>query len=204
MGRIPGLRDCVRLLEEQGVPPHIRRHSERVALVAVFLARDLREAGVELDLELVCAGALLHDITKHRSLETGENHAATARRLLEGLGYPEVAEVVGNHIVVPLRDGDPAEDELVYYADKRVKHETVVSVSERFKDLLARYGKTEEAAARIKELEGLTRLVEQRIFARLSYGPEALNELNKVKEPLKCLTEWLYFAAGSHRNGKCL
>ena len=39
---------------------------------------------------------------------------------------------------------------MVNYADKRVLHETVVTLEERFADLKVRYGRTPEALARIR------------------------------------------------------
>ena len=194
------------MLEKNGVPLHIRRHMEKVALVGVFLGRELIERGERLNLELLCAGGLLHDLTKHHALRTGENHAESARNLLLRLGYPEVAEVVGRHIF--LKPGPPGgpirEDELVYYADKRVKHERIVSLKERFCDLRERYGRRPSSWVRIFYLEDLTKLLERRIFKRLPFGPEKILELNQVEEIRECLTGWLYSAGETPRNERSL
>ncbi len=193
MAGIPGLEEAYRLLHEEGVLPHIVRHCEKVALVAVFLGRELRRVGEPVNLALVCAGGLLHDLTKHHSLRTGENHAESARRKLLELGWPEVAEVVGNHIF--LKPGPPGApiraDELVYYADKRVRHEEIVSLRERFVDLRERYGRRPASWVRIFRLEELTKLLERRIFKRLPFGPERVLELNRVEDIRGCLTAWL-------------
>ncbi len=193
MVRLPSLEDCYQLLKTEGVPDHILRHSEKVALVAVFLGKALLSVGESLNLKLVCAGGLLHDLTKHRSLHTGENHAESARKRLQKLGYSEVANVVGNHIF--LKPGPPRspirEDELVYYADKRVKHETIVSLHERFEDLRVRYGRSPYAWIRLWRLEDLTKLLERRIFKKLPFAPEKVLELNQIKEIRPCLTAWL-------------
>ncbi len=203
--RIPSLSDAYRLLCEEGVPPHIVRHCEKVALVAVFLGRELRHQGEPLDLALVCAGGLLHDLTKHHSLRTGENHAESARRKLFDLGYPEVAEVVGQHIF--LKPGPPGHpiraEELVYYADKRVRHEEIVSLEERFVDLRERYGRRTSSWVRIWRLEELTKLLERRIFKPLPFGPEKVLELNRVEDVKTCLTAWLSSAEGTLPKGKC-
>ena len=194
MGRIPALEECYELLAREGVPRHIVRHCERVAQVGVFLARELVRAGQPLDVFLVAAGGLLHDLTKHHSLRTGENHAESARRRLRALGFPEVAEVVGNHIFLkPGPPGTPIRaDELVYYADKRVRHEEIVTLKERFVDLRERYGRRPSSWVRIWRLEELTRLLERRIFRFLPFGPEEVLRLNRVEDVRGCLTAWLY------------
>ena len=180
--RLPSRDRCYEILHENQVPPHIIAHCEKVAQVAVFLADHLCEAGEEVDRALVEAGGLLHDLTKHVSLKTGENHALSAARLLERLGYPEVARVVAQHIFCP--PGPPQspirEEELVYYADKRVKHTTIVDLKERFEDLKARYGRTVSSLIRLDRLYELTRLMERRIFKKLPFGPEKIKELENA------------------------
>ncbi len=58
---------------------HIKAHSLRVCQVAELLTDHLTASNmnvyIRLCRDLVSAGALLHDITKTRSFETGENHA---------------------------------------------------------------------------------------------------------------------------------
>ncbi len=177
--RVPDRRRCYEILHENQVPPHIVAHCEKVAKVAVFLAENLCLVGEEVDSALVEAGGLLHDVTKHISLKTGENHALSAARLLRQLGYPEVAHVVASHIFCP--PGPPGspirEEELVYYADKRVKHTSIVDLKERFDDLKARYGRTVSSLIRLDRLYELTRLLERRIFKKLPFGPEKITEL---------------------------
>ncbi len=177
--RIPSRERCYEILHEFEVPPHIIAHAEVVARVGLVVANGLKTQGEEIDLALVEAAGLLHDLTKHRSLVTGENHAQSAAKELEKLGYPRVAQVVAQHIF--LRPGPPKspirEEEIVYYADKRVRHTEIVSLKERFEDLRARYGKTVASMIRLYRLEDLTRLLERRLFKRLPFGPEDVREL---------------------------
>lgn len=173
--RAPDRVQCQRLLDAHQVPPHIRRHSEEVARVALLLGRELQAAGETLDLELVEAGALLHDIAKAACLTTRGDHAGEGGRVLRGAGYPAVAELVERH--VELGPWDPAgpitEAELLNYSDKRVRHEEVVGLEGRFRDLVARYGAAHpEAEARIRRNWATTEGVERKIFGRLPFGPE--------------------------------
>ncbi len=80
--------------------------------------------------------------------------------ILEELGYPHVAQVVREHVHLDDNIMDPRplrEAEVVNYADKRVLHDAVVTLEERFADLKVRYGRTSEALARIKATEVRTR-----------------------------------------------
>ena len=79
---IPSAGQCIEIMRRHNMRKNIVRHSIRVRDVAVFIATKLLDAGHVLDLNLVEAAALLHDITKTRGLSTGERHADTGQRLL--------------------------------------------------------------------------------------------------------------------------
>ncbi len=178
--KIPSRAECYRILRQNKVPEHIVAHCEKVATIATFLAKELQARGEPINIALVEAAALLHDCTKHISLRRGENHAQSAARLLCDLGYPEVAQIVAQHIFLrPGLPGSPiTEEEIVYYADKRVMHTKIVPIRVRFEDLRMRYGKTVSSLIRLYELEDITKLLERRIFKRLDFGPEKIQELD--------------------------
>ena len=176
---IPDVDECYALLNKHGVPPHIIQHSRVVHDVALSLCQMLNRHGEKLDRALVEAGSLLHDIAKMEGLHTGESHPRAGGLLLLRLGYSEVAEIVRQHVV--LDDGTSpnhiTETALVHYADKRVRHTTVVSLAERFRDLKERYGKTSSALAWLKDMEERSLRLEERIFQRLPIKPESLESL---------------------------
>ena len=62
------------------------------------------------------------------------------------LGYPDIAEIVEQHVIIHdlNLDGEIEEREIVYYADKRVMHDAIVTLEERVHDLIQRYGAQEE------------------------------------------------------------
>ncbi|WP_419664125.1 HDIG domain-containing metalloprotein [Desulfosarcina variabilis] len=62
------------------------------------MAQRLNEAGEKIDIDLVKAGALLHDVTKTRSLQTEEDHVTTGAELVRQQGYLEVSEIIRQHI----------------------------------------------------------------------------------------------------------
>jgi HD superfamily phosphodiesterase len=176
---VPNVDECYALLKKYGVPPHIVQHSRVVHDVALCLCQMLNRHGEKLDQARVEAGSLLHDIAKMEGLHTGESHPRAGGLLLSRLGYPEVAEIVRQHVI--LDDGTSqnsvTETAVVHYADKRVRHTTVVSLAQRFQDLKERYGKTSSALAWLEDLEARSFLLEERIFQRLPIKPESLNSL---------------------------
>ena len=139
--RIPTQAQCNDLMARYSMRPNIVEHSLQVMRVALAIADHLK-TGVSVNRDLVIAGSLLHDITKTRSLQTKEHHDASGGALLRELGFPSTAEIVEQHIRIQHLhlEGAIDEKEIVYYADKRVMHDTIVTVEERWHDLLQRYG----------------------------------------------------------------
>ncbi|MFZ5448083.1 MAG: HD domain-containing protein [Thermodesulfobacteriota bacterium] len=181
---IPSRAECLELMDIHEMLPNIREHSFRVTQVAVFLGEALANAGLDLCLPLVEAGALLHDLGKTACLGTLVNHAEFGAGILEGLGYPQVAQVVREHVHLSAEiiDARPLrEAELVNYADKRVLHDQVVTLEDRFADLKVRYGRTSDALARIKATEARSRALEEKIFTSLPLEPSNLLNLNHCR-----------------------
>lgn len=118
-----------------------------VRKVAVVIACLLKTKSHAIDVRLVDRAAMLHDICKIDSIRNGGDHALMGERLLNEFGYPVVADVIGQH--VRLKSLQLNEAMIVNYADKRVKHDRVVSLSERFIDLMNRYGTDDARQERI-------------------------------------------------------
>lgn len=180
---IPTREECYRLMRQYGMLENIINHSLKVAKVACFIAKELNKRGHRIDIALVEASSLLHDLTKTICLGTGEDHAKTGSQLLKELGYERVGEIVREHIEIT-KVNNPSmvsEEEVVNYADKRVLHDRIVSLEERFKDLKARYGKTEKGMERIGELEKKTFEIEEKIFSLLKISPNE-NFANNIED----------------------
>jgi len=165
---------------------NIRRHSIVVARIADYLAESLIDRGNALSLPLTVAGALLHDIGKTQCLETHLDHAEVGREICLTHRFDELAPIVGEHVI--LRNGMQAsaltEKEIVYYADKRVNHERIVSLDERLVYILERYGNNDERRHRAIERNfAVCRSVEDRIFAMLSVRPGEIAEMVLLHRP---------------------
>lgn len=176
---IPSRDECYRLFRRTGMQPQIIRHSQRVCRVALLLTQGLNCADhIFINQELVQAAALLHDITKTRSLVTGENHPRTAEIFLTMLGYPEVGKIVAQHVQLDcyFESETPGAAEIVNYADKRVLNDTIVSLRHRMRYILKRYAKTANDARRIERLLKLSLQAETRIFEHLAVSPDQLED----------------------------
>jgi len=147
---IPSPEECRRYFDDFEMFDNIRDHSILVARVAATLCDGLfRQATCATPLpnrKITIAGALLHDIAKSQCIKTGCHHAEIGREICEGLGYPEIGAIVAEHVVLRhfqsdnYRRGLFSPKELVYYADKRVRHDQIVPLSGRLAYILERYG----------------------------------------------------------------
>ncbi len=181
---IPTRGECLRLMDEHGMLSHIKDHSVQVTKVAVFIAVELNKRGQTIDLGLVEAASLLHDVAKTESFRTKEDHAVAGSLLLKSLGYETVGAVVAEHVRLagdknPLR---VSAEEVVNYADKRVQHDRVVSLEERFRDLVDRYGKKEKASGQLEQLKKITMEIENKIFSILECSPAEIQNLQLSSE----------------------
>ncbi|HIJ54920.1 MAG TPA: HD domain-containing protein [Deltaproteobacteria bacterium] len=174
--KIPSSNKCLDLMRSMDMMEHIVTHSRRVCQVAACIAENLNHQSRQPNLKLVIASALLHDITKTRSFKTGENHAVTGARLLERLGYREVADIVRQHVRLDTYSASDSitEAEIVNYADKRVLHDQVVGLNERKDYIFEKYGKTPENRNRLNWLWKETKHLEGRIFQHMPFDPEQL------------------------------
>lgn len=168
-------KTCVKILHHERVPVHVIRHCVKVSQVACKIGSDLIQKGHGLDMDIIRAGALLHDIAKIKALKLGGDHAEIGARILEAQGYERIARIVRHHVYLPRpveKQRHLSEELVVNYADKRVMHTKVVGLEERFADLVARYGTNKDAMRKINELYHQARLMEQMIFSRLDLRPE--------------------------------
>jgi uncharacterized protein len=179
---VPTRSQCRVLMAQVEMPKHIQEHSSVVAQIAVYLGRLLNQNSGRLNLELLEAGALLHDIAKAPTLASGERHEDVGARMLEGWGYVLLAPIVREHVILDRAAlGRPlTESLLVNYADKRVKHDQVVSLKDRFSDLIGRYARTKEHQTWLQEKFALYMLLESKIFEHLTITPDDLGKLRFV------------------------
>lgn len=152
--------------KEVMLPPHIADHCDAVAAFSVQLAKKLHSEGKLVRTVALERAGMCHDLLRFLDFREGagpaevddtlrpewENirtrfpglrHEAAVTGLLQEKGYVELAKIVETHgLSAPPSDNATIEQMLLYYADKRAKVSTIVSLEERIRDLEERYSKT--------------------------------------------------------------
>lgn len=144
---IPNKLVCRELLAWFKIGEDTARHCESVAGLAVQMAEKCNAAGAALNLDLVYAGGLLHDVGKGSVY-----HAAAGGRILSMLAHRSVAEVVADHMDLPEEKLNAVNESLiVFLADKLTKGEQRATIEERFAAKRARFKENPEALAALEE-----------------------------------------------------
>ena len=131
----PSSKQCLELLRQNPYGERLVLHCQEVARVALVMAEHLNSRGYRLNLGIVMAGGLLHDMAKGEA-----DHAGKGREIIRNMGYEEVAEVIGSHMKITFDRKNPLnEATLVYLADKMVQKNRLVSLEERMAYAKERY-----------------------------------------------------------------
>lgn len=88
--------EALKILEEENTPANVIEHSEAVTRKAMEIAKKIKAAGHEVDLQLVETGALLHDIGRAQS--HGLDHGYIGSLILKGRGLVEHSKIAARHI----------------------------------------------------------------------------------------------------------
>lgn len=175
--------DAFRLLKEHRMPKNILEHSLFVNKVAMYLARRLKENGVDINLEVVDIASLLHDLDKIYEIERKDvyRHGKTSYKILKDLS-PEVAKIVKKHTLGEILKRNSIktwEEKIVFYADKRVG-DKIVTLGERYDYLRKKYGsKSNKIMEIINKTEPLVKKLEREVFNKMKGKPEDLFKLQK-------------------------
>ncbi|MBN1502995.1 HDIG domain-containing protein [Candidatus Woesearchaeota archaeon] len=176
---LPSREECFELLKKEGTPKNIITHSVIVTKIAVLLATKLIEKGIKINVELVEKASLLHDIKKWDEIKKNKKatHGVDGESFLTGK-YPELANLVKKHMLYEVLVGlNSWEEKIVNYADKRVNHDKIVSLKERFSYLEKRYNlKGDKDWQKVKEL---FYYLENEIFDRIDIEAYELETLIK-------------------------
>ncbi len=173
---IPTSRECEVLLNTtSSMEKGLYDHSHLVARLALLMGRALSDAGCSLDLDLIFAGGLLHDIAKGTS-----QHAAAGGRILREMGYPRVADIAASHVDIVLHEeGEINESEVVYLSDKMVQGDQYVAdLRPRFEAKLREFSHAPDIQENISRRLENALTIKRRVERRLNRPLEAI--LNQV------------------------
>lgn len=166
---IPDLDEVARLWDTHAMLANIRRHSEVVCAVALLVQRWLEQAGLSLNRRVIRTGALLHDLAKTPCLGTARRHDLEGAAILSDLGYSQLSFIVLHHVVLP-PDNPLDETMVIYYADKRVNHDSLVNLNQRYAYIAGRYGNDDPVLlARIEQGRKRALEVERLIFTNMEH-----------------------------------
>ena len=174
---IPSTEEALKILKASGCSPRVIRHCKAVSNLAVQIAQRCKRNGVDVDLDLVRIGALLHDIG--RSKTHSVHHPIVGAEIAKSFGLPEeIIRIIKRHLgggltaEEALELGWPNEDylpktieeKIVTYADKLIDGEKIVSIEETIKKLSRRLGADHPSIRRIMGLhKEITRLCGENI-----------------------------------------
>lgn len=162
---VPDESECLEIMKRFDMLDNIVRHSLQVKNVSMALVNNLIDPAI-IQPSLVLAAALLHDIAKTRTIGSRElRHDILGGEIMREMGYEAIAKAVESHVVFEgfLPDGDLEEREIVFYADKRVMHDRIVSIDDRVDDLVQRYGINEHIIALITENKNFILALERKL-----------------------------------------
>jgi uncharacterized protein len=167
---LPSREQAIELLRKNNCPPKVINHCEEVAKLALEIASKLEKKGIKVDLKLVEAGALLHDIGRSKS--NAVDHGVVGAKITELEGLPEeVVRIIKRHVGGGItaqeaeRFGWPKdvyepvtlEEKIVSYADKLIDQSRRVPIDLEIKRLQVEH---RDAAERVRKLhEEITRLL---------------------------------------------
>ncbi len=140
-GIIPDRQECLYILEKLNVPDKIVSHMEVVESIALRITERLTIKGQVLDIDVIRAAALLHDIAKGCI-----SHAQVGAEKVARLGYPRVASIIAQHTDIIWERGNTLDEAcIVYLADKMVRGTEIVDLSERMSGCCIKYEQDTDA-----------------------------------------------------------
>lgn len=173
--QLPSPRECEHLMRHTfACEERIIAHCQQVAQVADRLAEAVNESGGDVNRELLHAAALLHDCRRSQP-----HHAAVGAAELSRLGFPQVADLIQQHMdLVPDPNPDLSATETLYLADKLVIKNRCVTLEERFAPRLKCFDDQAGPLAAIRQRLAAARKIQHKI-QRLTGNPieQLLNPL---------------------------
>jgi uncharacterized protein len=168
--KLPSREQAIQLLRESQCSPKVIKHCKAVAELALETAEKCKQNGLNVNLELVEIGALLHDIG--RSKTHSVHHAVVGAEILKAADLPEpVISIVKRHVGGGITPNEAAqlgwpkdvyapvtiEEKIVSYADKLIAKAKRVPIEVTVAELAdeGRHAAAERVLSLHKEIAGL-------------------------------------------------
>ena len=177
---VPSANKCIEIMDKYHMLKNIRAHCFVVARIAYLLATELAHNHIRIDIPLVVSGALLHDIGKTQALNNGGDHVKIGMEICRREGFTELVPLVAEHVRLKgfEPEGNILEKEIVYYSDKRVNHDSIVTLEQRLSYILRRYAYgNPRLRAEILKNFNLCKEVEKKLFRPLPFRAGDISHL---------------------------
>lgn len=163
--RLPTRRMALKLLFKSRCSRRVIEHCKTVASLAVQIAKACKKKGLNVDVQLVEIGALLHDIGRSRTHTV--DHVIVGAEIGGAMGLPSsVVSIIERHagggidIDEAKRLGWPVksylpqtlEEKIVCYADKLIEGERRVQIERTIRKLSKELGKAHPSLGRVEKL----------------------------------------------------
>lgn len=163
--RLPTKRTALKLLFQSGCSRRVMEHCKTVAALAVQIAEACKKKGLNVNIQLVEIGALLHDIGRSRTHSV--DHAIIGADMARSLGLPNsiiciIERHVGGGITIseakkrgwPIKNYFPQtlEEKIVTYADKLVEGCRRVPIERTIRKESEKLGRTHPSVKGIQKL----------------------------------------------------
>lgn len=147
------------LMIKYKVLDQVVRHMCKTAEFAGSILDEIDPQGTRFDRELIVKAAMVHDIIRNEPM-----HERKGADILRREGFYDIAEIVEKHHSTDVDESEELnEEEILFYADKRIQQEEVVSIDKRF-EVSAGKCHTAEARRKHKELYRKSEIIEKKIY----------------------------------------
>jgi uncharacterized protein len=131
--RLPSREQAIQFLQQSDCSPQVIDHCLVVSKVASEIAVQLQEKGVQVNVQLVEVGALLHDIG--RSKTHSVKHSVVGAQLAKSMNLPDsLVNIIKRHVGAGITEDEAQqlgwpkdnyvpqtlEEKIVAYPDKRI------------------------------------------------------------------------------------
>lgn len=158
--RLPSKEQAIALLKDSGCSDYVISHCIAVAELSLEIANKLQNKGLTINLALVEAGALLHDVGRSKTHTV--DHAVVGAQIAKSLGLPEsIIKIIKRHVGAGITAEEAKwlgwpqdvytpqslEEKVVSYADKLIDKSERITIETEIKRL--REENKSEAAQRV-------------------------------------------------------
>lgn len=162
---LPSKEEALKLLKKSGCSNKVINHCKTVAALAKEIAEACKKKGLNINIELVEIGALLHDIGRAKTYSV--HHIVEGAKIAKKLGLPKsIISIIERHVGGGITTeeakklGWPAksymprtiEEKIVSYADKLVEGTRRISIERTIKKFSKKHGKDHPSIKRMQQM----------------------------------------------------